>query len=70
MPHKKTSSGETLNRYMKGFIFWNTNAFWRDPSRNFSDKAKQYFEKWLFEMRANEKHLTKLEPSMGKGVRV
>jgi hypothetical protein len=69
MRTKKTSSGETLNKYMKGYLFWEANAFWRGNQR-FSKKSIAYFEQWLSDMRANEKHLVRLESSVGNGVRV
>lgn len=69
MRSKKTSSGETLNKYMKGFSFWNQNAFWRDNAM-YSTKSKNYFEAWLRRMKSNETQLTKLEPSIGNGIRV
>jgi len=60
MAKRKTSSNNGANKYIRGFNFWNTNAFWRDPSRRFSDTAKRYYENWLEELRQNERAITRL----------
>lgn len=36
----------------------------------YSTKSKNYFEAWLRRMKSNETQLTKLEPSIGNGIRV
>lgn len=53
-------NGET-HPYSRGYNFWNTTgAFWRDPSRKFSERSKRYYEEWIKDMRANEKRLIRL----------
>ena len=58
-------ASSSLNRethpYMRGFSHWSKNTFWRDPDRRFSEKAKAYYEKWLSDMRVNEKRLIRLQ---------
>lgn len=55
------SRSDEKHNYQKGYTWWSKNAFWRDPSRKFSDRAKKMYEKWLDEMRASEKALTRLQ---------
>ena len=56
-----TSTNATDNKYLRGYTFWNSEgAFWRDPSRKFSEKSKRYYEEWIKDMRANEKRLIRL----------
>lgn len=64
----RTSHRETANKYLKGFSFWSQNAFWRCGL--YSVDVQKKYEQWLSDMRTNEKHLTKLEASVGNGVRV
>lgn len=49
------------NKYLKGYSFWNANAFWRDPKRKFSARVILYYETWLTGLRMKEKTLTKLQ---------
>lgn len=67
----KTSSNNLQHPYMRGYVHWNANAFWRNNPLYY-EKSKRYFESWLSDMRANEKHLTRLEVNSmkGNGVRI
>lgn len=49
---------ENHNKYLRGFSFWDKNRFWDSPL--YSNKSKSYFNRWLEDMRSNEKVFTKL----------
>lgn len=54
------SRSDEKHPYTRGYTWWSNNAFWRDPKSKLSAKAKAYYEKWLDDMRASEKALTRL----------
>ena len=52
------------NKYLNGPLWWSKRQFWNEPGRNFSDKAKDYYDKWLNDMWASERNQTKLEDKL------
>ncbi len=59
----KANNKDRMN-YLKGPLWWNENRFWHDPGRNFSQKAKDYYDKWLSDMWTNERVHTKLQSGL------
>ena len=53
----KSSSGSG-HPYLKGYRFWKENRFWDTPM--YSQRAKEYYEVWLNDLRKNENQLTRL----------
>lgn len=54
----RTSTNNSSNKYLNGYVFWERNAFWRNGL--YSKSSQEYFENWLAELRANERVLTRL----------
>lgn len=49
-------------KYLKGPKYWSENLqFWNEPGRNYSQKAKDYYNEWLNEMFKRERVETKLQ---------
>jgi hypothetical protein len=54
----KSSSGDNVHPYLKGFRFWNNQRFWNNGS--VTKTGVQYFDNSLEEMRVNERSVTRL----------
>lgn len=55
-----SSRSDEKHPYQKGFKFWSQNQFWNEPGSKHSDKSRRYFDRWLSDMRASEKAITRL----------
>lgn len=58
---QRSSSNAERHGYMKGYRFWVNQQFWHDPARMFSQAAKDYYDNWLADLRANESRMINLE---------
>lgn len=56
MPGQSTQGKK--HPYLKGSKFWENNRFWNTSL--YTERAKEYFEKNLDDMRKNERQLTRL----------
>ena len=60
MGYNKNANMDRMN-YLKGPLWWSGMQFWHEPGRQFSQKAKDYYDHWLNEMWKRERNQTKLQ---------
>lgn len=60
MGYNKNANADRM-KYLSGPLWWSKNQFWHDPGRNYSEKAKEYYDNWLQSMWQSERVQTKLQ---------
>ena len=55
----KSSSNDNTHPYLRGYVFWSKNRFWKNGY--YSQKTQDKYDKWVNDMQKNDKSLTKVD---------
>ena len=55
----KSSSNDNTHPYLRGYVFWNKNRFWK--SGMYSIETQMKYDKWVDDIQKKEKSLTKVD---------